>query len=232
MPETRAFVFTAPAACARARLAADHSQALSKTSGLAASLSGANAQSSCGRVARSQSGRCRRRCAPRAPRASSSGSDEGKLSTAPARPPVAGPMLEQVGEAASPPSSGIRLTIGLILLLLALLLLLVVLAFVYLGALAGAAVTVIAIAAAAWLIREALRERGQAGIAAALDIAKLTPAAVNDAVIPDGFRITEPGTPEGTTAPPPDPVPAARFRQELARLPASLRQRSRRRCRA
>ena len=221
MPETRAFVFTAPVH-ARVRGSPQTIRKLVEDSRLpAASLSGAM------RKLLRPRGPLAIRALPKAVRSESLsrivvGLNEGKLSTDPARPPVAGPTLEQVGEAASPPSSGIRLTIGLILLLLALLLLLVVLAFVYLGALAGAAVTVIAIAAAAWLIREALRERGQAGIAAALDIAKLTPAAVNDAVIPDGFRITEPGTPEGTTAPPPDPVPAARFRQELARFAGLL----------
>ncbi|MGL4967679.1 MAG: hypothetical protein ACRC67_41065 [Inquilinus sp.] len=213
LPEARAFVFSAPVH-ARVRGSPQTIRKLVEESRLpAAALSGPM------RKLLRPRGPLAVRALPRIVRSDAVASvaiglNEGRLSTDPPRPPVAGPTLEQIGETATP--AGIRLTLARLILLLALLALIVVLAFVFLGVVAAIAIAVAAIAAAAWLVREFLRQRREADVAQALNVARLTPAAVNAVDIPDDFRITEPGAPPPTTPPPPDPVPAARFQQELA----------------
>jgi hypothetical protein len=220
LPESRAFVLAAPVH-ARVRGSPQTIRKLVEDSRLpAAALSGPM------RKLLRPRGPLAVRALPKAVRSDGiarvvTGLNEGKLSTDPPRPPVAGPTLEQVGQAATPPASGVRLSWSLLLLLLGLLLLVVILAFAFVGAIAGAAFAVVAVAAAAWLVREALRQQREAETAATLDLAKLTPAGVQAAVVPSDFHITEPGAAPPAN-PPPDPVPVSRFQQELASFASLL----------
>jgi hypothetical protein len=215
LPEGRAFVFTAPVH-GRVRGSPQTIRKLVEDSRLpAATLSGPMRK-----LVRPR-GPLASRALPKAARAEGLaqvvvGLNEGRLSSDPPRPPVSGPTVEQVADAAKPPKGWLRLTIALLAVLLALLVLLAVLAVLLLGVLAAIAVVVAAIAVGAWLVREALRQRRNEEIARALDLSKLTPDAVLGTAIPEDFRITEPGAPPPTTPPPPDPIPATRFRQELA----------------